>query len=73
MGTSSSHTMIDPGFETNLNFILPTTVTDCCLQQCENRRKQLMEENQRLLEKVFIIFVLLPQNIPCENWGRTRR
>ncbi|KAK6111931.1 hypothetical protein QQG55_45635 [Brugia pahangi] len=48
----TNHTMIDSGFELNLNPILTTNITDCYSQYCEERRKQLMDENQRLNKKV---------------------
>ncbi|EJW72230.1 hypothetical protein WUBG_16864, partial [Wuchereria bancrofti] len=48
----TNHTMIDSGFELNLNPILTTNITDCYSQHCEERKKQLMDENQRLNEKI---------------------
>uniref|UniRef100_A0A8R1XVH1 Uncharacterized protein n=1 Tax=Onchocerca volvulus TaxID=6282 RepID=A0A8R1XVH1_ONCVO len=47
----SNHAMIDSGFQTCLNVLLETSA-DCCSQQCEERRKQLREENNHLLEKI---------------------
>uniref|UniRef100_A0A0R3RZN5 Zf-C3H1 domain-containing protein n=1 Tax=Elaeophora elaphi TaxID=1147741 RepID=A0A0R3RZN5_9BILA len=39
-------------FERNSNLTLQAITADCYSQQCEELRKQLMEENQRLLEKI---------------------
>lgn len=49
---TSNNTTIDEEFERNLNFSLPTTITDCYSQRCKERTKELEEENQRLRENV---------------------
>ncbi|VBB33710.1 unnamed protein product, partial [Acanthocheilonema viteae] len=49
---TSNHTTIESQLEKNLIPCLPINVTDCDTEQCEERKKQLEKENQRLLEKI---------------------
>ncbi|CAG9531876.1 unnamed protein product [Cercopithifilaria johnstoni] len=48
----SNHAMTDSGIQENLNLNSPIITIDCYSQRCEERKKQLEEENQCLLEKI---------------------
>uniref|UniRef100_A0A0N5CNG9 GRIP domain-containing protein n=1 Tax=Thelazia callipaeda TaxID=103827 RepID=A0A0N5CNG9_THECL len=49
---ASDFTMVDSGIETHLNTLSSVASTECYSQQCAEHKRQLLEENNRLLEKV---------------------
>lgn len=59
--SSLNHVLNDSEFQTNFNTTLSPTINsgDCSSKQCDERRKHLTDENQRLREKVpkFRLFI----------------